>query len=74
MPEVESLKREIERLNRIIAEQETRIVALEKEASQFRDVERNLLNAISLANSEFRALVRSTSDDHPTAAFKKVGV
>jgi hypothetical protein len=56
---VEFLHREIERLNRALGDQEARIAALEKEATEFREIEAQLLRAISLANSEFRALVRT---------------
>ena len=58
MSEVQSLNLEIERLNRVIAEQEVRIAALEKEAAEFREIEAHLLRAISLSNSEFRAIWR----------------
>jgi cell division septum initiation protein DivIVA len=57
--DVESLHREIDRLNRALGDQEARIAALEREATGFREIEAHLLRAISLANSEFRALVRA---------------
>jgi cell division septum initiation protein DivIVA len=60
MSDVDSLNREIERLSRVIAEQEVRIAALEKEAAQFQDIEVHLLRAISLANSEFRTIWRAS--------------
>ena len=66
MSDVESLNREIERLNGVIAEQEARIGALEKESEEFRDIEANLLRAISLSNSEFRAIWRAVRAGRPT--------
>lgn len=60
MSEVQSLKLEIERLNRVIAEQEARIAALEKEADEFKQIEAGLLRAISVANSEFREMLRNS--------------
>lgn len=66
MSDVYSLNQEIERLNRVIAEQETRIADLEKEATEFREIEAHLLRAISLVNSEFRAIWRAARAGCPS--------
>lgn len=50
---------EIIRLRRIVAEQEERIAALEREANEFRDIEARLLQSISIINSKMRALKRA---------------
>jgi len=61
MPEVgEDLGSEIIRLRQVVAEQEQRIAALEREANEFRDIEGRLLQSISLINSKVRAMKRAT--------------
>jgi cell division septum initiation protein DivIVA len=59
MSESEELRLEIARLQGLLAEQERRIASLEQDADEFRQIEAQLLHAISRANSEFRALVRA---------------
>jgi len=66
MSEIDRLKSEIDRLNRLIEEQGQRISALEQETTEFRQIEAQLLRAISLTNSEFRALLRSARHPMPS--------
>jgi cell division septum initiation protein DivIVA len=63
MSEDRFLKSEIERLNQVITLQEARITALEKEAAEFRQIETNLFGAISLANSQFRGILRAAEEN-----------
>jgi predicted ribosome quality control (RQC) complex YloA/Tae2 family protein len=66
MPEREALQQEIARLQGLLAAQEQRIAALEHEAEAFRQIEAQLLQAISRANAGFRAMVRTARAETPS--------